>query len=263
VIRQRDYLAPARHQQQGSGCDERRHGAVTDIILIPGMWLDGSSWEVVLPVLERAGHRAHPLTLPGMESKDADRATVSLSDHVGAVVTAIDSIPGEVVLVGHSAGAAIAYAAVDARPGRIARAIYVSGFPTADGDALVEGFQPTGGEIPLPDWPEFEAADLGGLDDAARLAFRERAIPFPGYVVSEPQRLSDDGRYDVPVTVICTEFSAAMLREWIGAGLAPVREFARIRAVEYVDLPTGHWPQFTRPSDLGQAILASITSRTA
>jgi pimeloyl-ACP methyl ester carboxylesterase len=135
---------------------------VTDISLVPGTWLDGSSWEAVLPVFESAGHRAHPLTLPGMEGEDADRSKVTLSGHVGAVVTAIDSIPG-----------------------------------------------------------------------------------------------------DVPVTVICTEFSAAMLREWIAAGLPQVREFTRIRDVEYVDLPIGHWPQFTRPSDLGQAILASITSRTA
>jgi hypothetical protein len=34
--------------------------------MVPGVWLDGSSWEAVLPVLERAGLRAHPLTLPGI-----------------------------------------------------------------------------------------------------------------------------------------------------------------------------------------------------
>ena len=39
--------------------------------------------------------------------------------------------------------------------------------------------------------------------------------------------------------------------------LAPVREFTRIRDVEYVDLPTGHWPQFTRPDDLARSILTS------
>jgi hypothetical protein len=33
-----------------------------------------------------------------------------------------------------------------------------------------------------------------------------------------------------------------------------VRELAKIRDVEYVDLPTGHWPQFTRPGDLARAI---------
>jgi pimeloyl-ACP methyl ester carboxylesterase len=229
-----------------------------DIILIPGMWLDGSSWDAVVPVLEKAGHRARPLTLPGMESKDADRSAVTLADHVGAVVEAIDSIPGQVVLVGHSAAAAIAYAATDARPDRVARAIHVGGFPAGDGAILVDGYQPSNGEIPLPDWSEFGEEDLGGLDDAARAEFRERAIPFPAYVVSDPVRLSDERRYDVPVTVICPEFSSAQLREWIDEGLEPVREFPKIRDVTCVDLPTGHWPQFTRPADLGRAILASL-----
>jgi uncharacterized damage-inducible protein DinB len=31
-----------------------------------------------------------------------------------------------------------------------------------------------------------------------------------------------------------------------------------VREVEFVDLPTGHWPQFTRPADLAQAIVTSI-----
>jgi hypothetical protein len=31
-----------------------------------------------------------------------------------------------------------------------------------------------------------------------------------------------------------------------------------MRDVDYVDLPTGHWPQFTRPRDLAQAILAAV-----
>src|SRR5437762_12741705 len=57
-----------------------------EIILIPGLWLDGSSWDRVVPALERAGHRTYPLTLPGMESKDADRSVITLRDHVNAVV---------------------------------------------------------------------------------------------------------------------------------------------------------------------------------
>jgi hypothetical protein len=31
-----------------------------------------------------------------------------------------------------------------------------------------------------------------------------------------------------------------------------------MRHVEYVDLPTGHWPQFTRPRELGDVILAAV-----
>jgi len=113
------------------------------------------------------------------------------------------------------------------------------------------------GEVPLPDWSAFEEADLAGLDDAARAEFRERAVPSPERATRDPQRLTDERRYDVPITVICTEYTSAMLKGWIGRDLAPVREFTRIRDVEYVDLPTGHWPQFTRPDDLARSILTS------
>jgi hypothetical protein len=67
----------------------------------------------------------------------------------------------------------------------------------------------------------------------------------------------------VPVTVISTEFTSTMLRGSIEHGLAPVREFTKIREVEYVDLPTGHWPQFTRPAELGRAIVATVDGAAA
>jgi hypothetical protein len=49
-----------------------------------------------------------------------------------------------------------------------------------------------------------------------------------------------------------------MLREMIAGGHPFVAELARIRDVDYVDLPTGHWPQFTKPAELGAAILAAV-----
>ncbi len=203
-----------------------------DIILIPGLWLDGSSWEKVVPVLEQAGHRTHPLTLPGIESPDADRSGITLRDHVDAVSAAIDAVApadGKVVLVGHSAGAALAHAAVDARPDRVARVVYVGGFPTGDGAAVADGYPAAGGAVPLPDWSAFADEDLADLDDKARAAFRARAIPSPAHVTRDPQRLTDERRYDVPVTVIATEFTSAMLRTWIAQGAHPVREFTKIR----------------------------------
>ncbi len=237
-----------------------------EIILIPGLWLDGSSWEKVVPVLEQAGHRAHPISLPGMEARDADRSGITLREHVDAVVAAIDSVDpadGKVVLVGHSAGAAIAHAAVDARPDRVARAVYVGGFPTGDGDAVADGYPAENGEVPLPDWSAFADEDLADLDEEARATFRQRAIPSPERVTRDPQWLADERRYDVPVTVIATEFTSEMLRNWIEQGEQAVREFAKIRDVDYVDLPTGHWPQFTRPEELARAILACVDAATS
>jgi pimeloyl-ACP methyl ester carboxylesterase len=231
-----------------------------DIILIPGLWLDGSSWDEVAEVLEQAGHRAHALTLPGMQSKDADRSGITLRDHVSAVVAVIDSLDpaaGKVVLAGHSGGGMIAHAAADARVGRVARVVYVDSVPVGDGGILNDELPADNGEVPLPDWPLFDDEDLVDLDDELRAAFRERAIPSPVHVTRDPQQLSDDRRYDVPITVIACEFPSAMLREWIAEGRPYVQELAKIRDVGYIDLPTGHWPQFTRPKELGRAILTS------
>jgi pimeloyl-ACP methyl ester carboxylesterase len=232
------------------------------VILIPGLWLDGSSWDKVMPRLEQAGLVAHPLTLPGMESRDADRSKITLADHVDAVVAEIDAVDGPVVLVGHSAGAGIASAAIDARPDKVARAVYIGGFPAAEGEALVDGFHGENGEVAIPDWKYFDEADLRDLDQASLADFRARAIPSPEQVINGPVRLSDDRRYDVPVTVVCPEFSSEMLRGWIEAGMAPVQEFKKIKHLEYVDLPTGHWPQFTRPDALAQVIIDAAASDT-
>jgi pimeloyl-ACP methyl ester carboxylesterase len=196
-----------------------------------------------------------------MESKDADRSGITLRDHIDAVVEVIDSLDpagGKVVLVGHSGGGAVAHAAVDARPDRVARVVYVDSGPLGDGGVINDELPSEDGEIPLPDWAIFDDEDLVDLDDQLRAAFRERAIPTPIHVASDPQRLSDERRYDVPVTIIACEFPSEMLRKWMEQGHPYVRELAKIHDVEYVDLPTGHWPQFTRPEDLGQAILASV-----
>jgi pimeloyl-ACP methyl ester carboxylesterase len=233
-----------------------------EIILIPGFWLDGSSWDDVVPALQAAGHRTHALTLPGMESRDADRSRITLRDHVDAVVRVIDSLgpDAEVVLVGHSGGGAVAHAAVDARPDRVARVVYVDSGPLGEGQSINDRLPASDGEVPLPDWSAFDEADLVDLDDGLRAAFQERAIPTPAHVARDPQQLSDERRYDVPVTVIACEFPSSLLRDWIEQGHPYVRELAAIRDVEYVDLPTGHWPQLTRPEDLGRAIVASLAS---
>ena len=227
-----------------------------DIVLIPGLWLDGSSWDAVVPTLEQAGHRVRALTLPGMQSKDADRSGITLRDHVAAVVAAIDEAEGQVLVVGHSAGAGIAHAAVDARPDRVARAVYVGGFPTPPGGPLLEGLPAENGEVAMPNWAEVgEEANVADFDAESLARFYSDAIPAPEGVLTGRQELSDDRRYDVPVTAVCPEYTAADLRSWVEEGAEPVSELARIREVEYVDLPGGHWPQITQPDKFARAIL--------
>ena len=227
-----------------------------DIVLIPGFWLDGDSWNEVAAPLRDAGHSIHSLTLPGLESRDADRSGITFQDHVDAVTAALDAIDAPVVLVGHSGGGAIAWAAVDARPDRVARVIYVDSGPLAEGGCVNDEIPIVNGEAPLPDWSFFEPDDLIDLTDELRERFRAIAIPEPARVTSDPIHLSDPRRYDVPATIICCEFRTEQLKVWLEHG--EMAEIPRLTNADLVDLPTGHWPQFTKPAELAASILAAV-----
>lgn len=229
-----------------------------NLVLVPGFWLDGSSWDRVVPVLEAAGHATHPVTLPGMESRGADRSGITLRDHIDAVTAIVDSLPDPIALVGHSAGGAIVHAVVDARPDRIVRAIHVDTGPLGHGGSIAPELRSENSEIPLPEWSVFEEGEVADLDDAARREFLETAIPSPVQVATDEQVLHDERRYDVPVTVITSTFPGEMMRQFIAQGHPATAELARVEDFEIVDLPAGHWPQFTRPGDLARAILAAI-----
>lgn len=229
-----------------------------ELVLIPGFWLDGASWDEVAGPLRDAGHTVHALTLPGLESKGADRSGIGLRDHVDAVVDVVDSLPDPIVLVGHSGGGAVAHAAVDARPGRIARVIYVDSGPLGHGGVINDELPVVDGEVPLPDWSAFEDEDLVDLDEPLRERLRAIAIPEPVGVTRDEQVLGDDRRYSVPVTVIACGLSSEVLRGWMAAGHPYTAELAEVSDVELVDLPTGHWPQLTRPRELAATILAAL-----
>lgn len=229
-----------------------------NVILIPGLWLNSASWGEVVPALLDAGHTPHPLTLPGMESIASDRTGIGFADHVAAVVEVIDQSDSPLALVGHSGGGAIAHAAADARPDRVGRVVYVDAVPVGDGGVINDELPIVEGEIPLPDWSVFSAEDLVDLDDELRTRFRAESIPSPAGVPTDPIRLYDPRRYDVPVTLINCEMSSATVRDLLAAGHPATTELARIADATLVDLPTGHWPQFTKPAELGAAIVDAL-----
>ena len=233
------------------------------VLLIPGFWLDASSWDAIVPALRDAGHDVTALTLPGLHRDDADRGAVTLAQTVDAVVAQIDAADGSVVLVGHSGGGSIAYAAADARPDRVARMVYVDSFPLPDGGTINDELPTTGGEVPLPPWSLWSDDELRGFTDELRAAFEARAIPQPLAVAVTPFEYSGDApaRRAVPATVIATSMSEATYRE-IMQPEHPwhrmARELVELIDLTFIELPTSHWPQFTEPAGLARAVVAAI-----
>lgn len=229
-----------------------------DILLIGGLWLDGSAWDDVVPVLEAAGHRPVPVALPGQGDGSV---SATLDDQVAAVLAAVDAADGAPLVVGHSAACTLAWLAADARPAGVAGVVLVGGFPWDDGRRYADLFEITDGVMPFPGWAPFEGPDAADLDEAARARFVASAAPVPEGVARGVVRLRDERRFDVPVTVVCPEFTPAQARSWIEAGEVP--ELARARHVDLVDLDSGHWPMFTRPADLARLLAAARTTAPA
>lgn len=228
-----------------------------DIILIPGYWLNASSWDAVVPDLEQAGHRVRALTLPGLESVDTDRSAVTLRDQIDHVIAEVDSATGPVVLVGHSAGGGVASAAADARPDRVARVIYVGSEPRGS-DEGGSPFKAEGSDVPLPDWDFFDDEMVADLDGALRATIEARAVPVPTRAANDPLVLTDERRYDIPITMVCCEFPKSQYDEWLADGEEGVAELAKVHDVTWVEIGGGHWPQFSQPEALAGTILDAI-----
>src|SRR5918912_849343 len=173
------------------------------IILVPGFWLGAWAWDDVVAVLRSDGHDVTAITLPGLESADADRSSIRLSDHVDAICEAVTAEGRPVVLAVHSGAGAPGYAASDRIPDRIAAMVYVDSGPGKG--ALDPNFER--GEFPLPPWDELDE-NLDGLSKEQLETFRQRAVPQPGGVMREAVEPPNDARADVPTTMICTGFTS-------------------------------------------------------
>src|SRR4051794_22224612 len=117
-----------------------------DILLIAGLWLDGTAWNDVVPELRRLGHHPVPMTLPGQGD---GRRSATLPDQVEAVLDAVDSASGPPLVVGHSAACSLAWLAADARPKDVAGVVLIGGRPAPPRGADPRLFVAGGGAPPL------------------------------------------------------------------------------------------------------------------
>ena len=220
-----------------------------DILLIAGLWLGAPVWDNVAAQLRAHGHRSVPVAPPGQGDGNT---SATLADQVAAVLAAVDAAAGRPMVAGHSAACSLAWLAAGARPAKISKVVLIGGFPSPDGQPYFSGFPVQDGAVPFPGWGEFEGPDSADLDDAAKQALASAAIPVPEGVTRGVVRLADERRCDVPVVVICPEFTPAQAREWIGRGEVP--ELAKSSNVSFANIDSGHWPMISAPAGLARLL---------
>lgn len=231
------------------------------LVLVAGHWLGAWAWDDVLLHLSEADAPAVALTLPGLDPDDPVRVDRTLDEQAAAVVAALDGIRAAgvpAVLVAHSGANAPVSVVLDRHPRLVERVVWVDSGPMAPGAAFAPDLPADVRELPLPPFDVLgQQGSLDGLDERRLAAFRARAVPEPGPVLRQPVELSDPARHRVPTTLVCCSIPSTQVLELARQQHPMFAEVARLEDVDLVDLPTGHWPMWSRPADLAQVVLAA------
>ena len=224
--------------------------ASAPIVLVPGFWLGAWAWDEVAEALRADGHDVTALTLPGLDSIDTDRSGIAMADHVNAIVEAVRAADPPVVLAVHSGTGYSGYAASDRIPEGIAAMVYVDSAPGKG--AMDPDFE---GVDKRMVWKEIEEGEnLDGLSEEQKETFRRRAVPEPGGVFREGAELTNAARLDIPTTVICTAYTSDKYKKYAKEGYGWLAGLEEVRNITWVDLPTSHWPMWSRPKELAGII---------
>ena len=251
--------------------EAREHRRVTNnasnpsIILVAGHWLGAWAWDEVLDHLTADGRRTIPMTLPGLDERDPVRASRTLDDQVTAIEQTMDQAEASetrpVVIVAHSGANAPVSLVLDRHPERIRRVVWVDSGPVASGSVFAPDAPEDLNEFPLPPFEALgQQASLEGLSTEALERFRARAVPEPGPVLRGQVTLTNDARLAVPTTLVFCSIPSAQVMELARAGNPMFAEVSKLGHVDVVDLPTGHWPMWSRPADLAHILAAAVAS---
>ncbi|MDJ0362664.1 alpha/beta hydrolase [Rhodococcus sp. H29-C3] len=233
------------------------------IILVAGHWLGAWAWDEVLEHLKTDQSHAVAITLPGLDRDDPERAARTLDDQAEAILDVIARHGNQpAILVAHSGANAPVSLVIDRHPGLVQRVVWVDSGPVATGSVHAPDLPEESEDLPLPSFDILaQQASLEGLSAEVLERFRARAVPEPGPVLRQKVELTNDARRKVQTTLVCCSISSAQVLELARAGHAMFAEVANLELLDVIDLPTGHWPMWSRPLELAKAI-HSAASRT-
>jgi pimeloyl-ACP methyl ester carboxylesterase len=243
---------------------------MANFVLVPGFWLGAWAWREQTKILREKGHEVFPLTLAGLGEKvHLGSAATNLDTHVADVVNLIEyNELDSVYLVGHSYAGVVITQVADQIPEKIAKLIYVDTAPLPDGAALIDFYSPEqlekfensvnqngdGWKLPLPSWEDLDdGKSLRDLTGAHKNLFEKLATPQPFNAARQKVSLKNSARKNLPKLAIFCEDTSAEVRELLKQDL-PLFDELKDENFEFVDLPTGHYPMFTRAAELADLL---------
>lgn len=247
---------------------------MANFVLVPGFWLGGWAWKKVEKILRERGHKVFSVSLTGLgERVHLGSAETDLDTHVEDVVNLIKyNALEDVYLVGHSYAGVVITQVADKIPEKIAKLIYVDCAPLPDGAALVDFYSPEqlekfeksinengdGWRLPLPSREDLdEGKNLLDLTEEDKNLIEKLATPQPFNAARQKASLKNPLRKNLPKLAVWCEDTSEDVRKLLKQDL-PLFSELKDEKFEFVDLPTGHYPMFSRSAELAEIFIKAI-----
>ncbi|MFD7057469.1 alpha/beta fold hydrolase [Streptomyces mirabilis] len=240
-------------------------------VLVPGAWLGAWAWEDTARALREHGHTVLPLTLTGLaERAEEGGPQTDLETHVADITDFVERNDlREVTLVAHSYAAAPVTGAAGRLGDRLQRVVYVDSAPFAAGMCMLDLMPPEaadqlgqqvaargdGWRLPMPSFEVVGlSSSLDGLDQVQRDVLSGRATPQPfGTYTQRLANHADPGLGVDRVLIACRDFQGLL-----DAGV-PMLAFLNHAPWRRFDLPTGHWPMLSAPTELADILHTAVS----
>lgn len=107
-------------------------------ILIHGSYHGAWNWHKVIPILEKNGHKAVSIDMPGHGIDRQKLHTVTFSDCVNKILSTICRMEGQVILLAHSRNGVIISQAAEHCPEKIEKLIYLASYLVPNGKSMMD-----------------------------------------------------------------------------------------------------------------------------
>jgi pimeloyl-ACP methyl ester carboxylesterase len=102
-------------------------------ILIHGSWHGSWNWHKVIPILEKAGHKAIAIDLPGMGRDKTPINQVRMETTVQVIFDLVETFEEKVILVGHSKNGIMISQVAEYLPHKVEKLVYLAAYLIPNG----------------------------------------------------------------------------------------------------------------------------------
>src|SRR5215472_1463283 len=120
---------------------------MSTFVLVHGAWQSAGTWDLLVPMLQKRGHRAITPVLRGLGTDQSNLSSdVTLHQHIEDISVKLAAAEEEVVLVGHSYAGMVISGAAESHPDKAKRLVFLDAFIPDHGQCVLNLLPPETGD---------------------------------------------------------------------------------------------------------------------